>query len=128
MHKKLNCDIFVYSNTFLEQFSEGAWAEEDISKESLEQGLLFRPNSNVLYSEFRTQIYSGKKYCITLIDQENNMISWTDLTYSQASKLIDEKLNETYDNHLEYLKIHDMKDAITLAEYKIELDPKRDGK
>jgi hypothetical protein len=132
MKNKLGIDSFVYkypnSNryTLSEQYSEGAWIKDETPVEILKSGIMFRPNSNVLYDDFLTQ--KDQLFCITVINSRGQMLSFPNLTHEQAIQIIEDNINdlEGMEDGQEvaegYLTIFNMKDGITFEQYEKELE------
>lgn len=121
MNNKFELDTFVYGKTMLEDYAGGSWFKEDLKPETLLNGLLFKPYSSILYDEFKRQFLDGREYCITLIDKDENMKSWTNLTYKQAEQLINDNSNNLAFDNEGYVNIFDMSDAISFSEYEKDL-------
>jgi hypothetical protein len=132
MKNKLNIDSFVYKYsdcdqyTLSEQYSEGAWIKEETPVEILQSGIMFRPNSNVLYDEFLTQ--KDQIFCITVINSKGQMLSFPNLTHEQAIQTIEdnkddlEGMEDGEDVADGYMTIFNMKDGITFEQYEKEIE------
>lgn len=122
MKNKLDFDTFVYDGTMLEDLSNGGYHIEDIPKKAVNTGMIFRPNSNLTEDEFNAEESDVQgRYCLTMIDKDGAMLSWTDLTHEEALKKIDEKQSELLYEDDDYMQIFNMKDAISLNEYLKEI-------
>jgi hypothetical protein len=115
MHNVFECDTFVYKNTMLEQFSDGAWSENVLSADILQHGYLFKPSTNLTYETFLSQSSCNKKYCITVIDSEGLMKSRINLDFSKAFDYITSSLDDV--THESYINIFDMSDATCFKDY-----------